>query len=108
MVLKTINFIKHFKKLNPEADEQVIDWESIIDKKENKNINLSFLEAHYPQFRWFNDELPLESLVVDALRQEIEHLRHFPGKNRTRATDMILKFKKLTQEIKINLERNGP
>lgn len=60
-----------FKRLNPDVDERVIDWEAEVDETLSLTENRKNLADKYPQYKWFEEEVELEKVF----EEEKEHVR---------------------------------
>jgi hypothetical protein len=55
--LQRVILIKKFKKFNPSADPQEVDFDAHIDNKCNLNENLNNFKENYTQFEWDSPEV---------------------------------------------------
>lgn len=51
------NLKRRFNKLNPDGDEDEIDWENTIDYPISFESALHDMETEYPQYVWFEESL---------------------------------------------------
>jgi hypothetical protein len=66
-----------FRKLNPEADEQVIDWEATLDPTLTFPENRINFSNEYPAFRWFETDTALKEnkkIIIDDLKDYLDYL----------------------------------
>lgn len=64
-----------FKKLNPDADPDAIDWESEIDDSEDLGTNLLHFAEVYPTFIWSKEELPEDNPLVQMFKIDVQTAR---------------------------------
>jgi hypothetical protein len=65
---------QRFKKLNPAADTQEIDWEAVAGNRETFNETLIDLKGEYPMYHWDKMNLPKsnDDAATRAMRADLE------------------------------------
>jgi hypothetical protein len=65
-----------FKKLNPLADIQAIDFTATVGKREGFTESLEGMKTQYPQYTWIKKRDPYEGMVIEDLRTQAKPYRY--------------------------------